>query len=266
MYSRLFLFILFIFKIGNVFGQDFTLCKGKRISFVDSITSVGITPIDWTWYFSGGSPDSSKGKITPFITYTDTGLFSIKCKVLFSDSSITIKTYYIKVYELRIRHIPIRDTGICYGGSVELISIDSGSNLNYLWTSPNVNIPGVFGTNQSLIVDQIGTYNLRIFNACNFVLDTIHIKLFDCGVYLPTAFTPDGNSVNDIYIPIVNTSNTSAQMSIYNRWGEKLYETWDINKGWNGDYNGKPCQLGSYICVLNVLGYGIYSSTFLLIR
>jgi gliding motility-associated-like protein len=44
-------------------------------------------------------------------------------------------------------------------------------------------------------------------------------------------------------------------LKIFNRWGEKLYETDDLNKGWNGKYNGTDCMQGVYVYKVEVLSF-----------
>jgi gliding motility-associated-like protein len=66
--------------------------------------------------------------------------------------------------------------------------------------------------------------------------------------YVPNTFTPDGNEINNIFIPCISDSFTpqSYTLFIFNRWGELIFESYDINEGWNGTYNGKLQQDGIY--------------------
>jgi gliding motility-associated-like protein len=65
--------------------------------------------------------------------------------------------------------------------------------------------------------------------------------------FLPNAFSPNGDGLNDLY-RVENTDiiNIHASLSIYNRFGERVYQTDDISKGWDGTYKGKNCDLGVY--------------------
>jgi gliding motility-associated-like protein len=80
--------------------------------------------------------------------------------------------------------------------------------------------------------------------------DTSEIVLYsgpEClgTVYFPNAFSPDGDSINDIFRPVVHTIS-SFQMYIFNRWGELLFSTNNPTKGWDGTNKGKPCPAGNY--------------------
>ncbi|QHS62560.1 Ig-like domain-containing protein [Chitinophaga agri] len=73
------------------------------------------------------------------------------------------------------------------------------------------------------------------------------------GIYIPNAFTPNGDAVNDdlrVYGSIVK----DLHLMIFNQWGEKLFESDDQNRGWDGSYKGKPQPSGvyMYVCRMNL--------------
>jgi gliding motility-associated-like protein len=65
-------------------------------------------------------------------------------------------------------------------------------------------------------------------------------------LYFPDAFTPDGNGLNDTFEP-KGIFITSFEMMIYNRWGEVLYTTDNIEQGWNGTFRNEAAPAGTYI-------------------
>ncbi len=78
----------------------------------------------------------------------------------------------------------------------------------------------------------------------------------DIIVFIPNVFSPDGvgPNPNNTFIPVAQNYN-SFRMMIYNRWGEKLYETDDINKGWDGMSNGAEAMSGVYVYHVEVTSY-----------
>jgi len=67
--------------------------------------------------------------------------------------------------------------------------------------------------------------------------------------YIPNAFAPDG--VNKIFKPVcVYVDADSYDFKIFNRWGELLFQTKDVQTGWDGDFNGKPAPQGVYTYVI----------------
>ena len=80
------------------------------------------------------------------------------------------------------------------------------------------------------------------------------IVLEDCGeLYIPTAFSPDGDENNDLYQIRINASCVqSMQMQIYDRWGELIIEMNDINETWDGTYKSEPLNNASFAYVLKI--------------
>ena len=58
-------------------------------------------------------------------------------------------------------------------------------------------------------------------------------------LYIPSAFTPDGDGVNDAF-GVRGKNIISLKMKIYNRWGELVYESQQLSDTWNGTYKGEP--------------------------
>lgn len=87
-------------------------------------------------------------------------------------------------------------------------------------------------------------------NNCKHALKTIYVEVITnvCNegvVYLPTGFTPNSDGANDI-LYIRSNFITDVYLTIYDRWGEKLFETNDVKKGWDGTYKGKQLDQGVY--------------------
>ena len=67
-------------------------------------------------------------------------------------------------------------------------------------------------------------------------------------IILPNAFTPDGDGLNDVFKAIGQPDNLSSfSMTIFNRWGQMVFESSDISLGWDGTYQGKPAPAGTYV-------------------
>ncbi len=87
-------------------------------------------------------------------------------------------------------------------------------------------------------------------NGCSHFLKTVFIEVQtnecnDGTVYLPTGFTPNDDGINDV-LYIRSNFITEVYLTIYDRWGEKLFETNDITKGWDGAYKGEQLDQGVY--------------------
>jgi len=78
----------------------------------------------------------------------------------------------------------------------------------------------------------------------------------DIIVWIPDVFTPDdaGPGKNNVF-SITASNFKTAKVTVYNRWGEKMFETTDINKGWDGTANGREASDGVYVYHIEVIGF-----------
>jgi gliding motility-associated-like protein len=82
--------------------------------------------------------------------------------------------------------------------------------------------------------------------AIDSVLVTV-INEFD--VFLPNIFSPDGDGYNDVFY-IRGKGIRELEFYIYDRWGQKIFESSSVDVGWDGDINGKPANNGVYVYVV----------------
>ena len=75
------------------------------------------------------------------------------------------------------------------------------------------------------------------------------------GFYVPTAFTPNGDGLNDILRPIMAGMKKLEYFTVYNRWGQEVFSTSVGGKGWDGSFQGKPQTSETYIWVVKAVDY-----------
>lgn len=123
------------------------------------------------------------------------------------------------------------DTSSCPGDPIEISSIASYDT--YLW-----NTGSRFA---SIRTDHPGKYWLQVTdsNGCKGV-DSILISTSDCSntIYVPNAFSPDGNRINDHFKPIFKRPVRSYALNIYNRWGQLVFTSANPTIGWDGKVKG----------------------------
>jgi gliding motility-associated-like protein len=109
--------------------------------------------------------------------------------------------------------------------------------------------------NFNIAWDAFGTFVLSVVNyvnGCASPQQQTTITIAQCPqelLYIPNSFTPDGNEFNNTWRPIITSGfdNTEYRMTLYNRWGEIIWESQDINEGWDGTYNNSIVPVGSYV-------------------
>lgn len=133
------------------------------------------------------------------------------------------------------------DQYICPG--TQLILDPLITNGNFRWQD------GSSGTTYTATRE--GQYYLEVSNGCGSHTDTITLRTGPCGVYIPSAFSPDGNGLNDFFRISGAHLVEGFNMRIYNRDGQLLFSTADKNKGWDGRYKGQPLPVGVYVYQLS---------------
>jgi len=105
----------------------------------------------------------------------------------------------------------------------------------------------------NLIFEQLsaGTYSISIkdSNMCETPYVLTMKENGDYTLYIPNTFTPNNNTVNDIWY-VKGTCLKQFKCIIYNRWGEKIKELNDIKEGWDGTFKGKPVPDGVYVYLI----------------
>ena len=133
------------------------------------------------------------------------------------------------------------DTVICAYAPLLVQALQPYSS--YLWNTGE--------TASSIQVRTPGVYTLQVIDTygCKGE-DTIRVATKDCpfGIYFPNAFTPN-NGHNDLFRPVVIGYPVVYHFSIYNRLGQRIFDTTDPQKGWDGRLGGRDQEAGGYIWV-----------------
>ncbi|MCC6817806.1 MAG: gliding motility-associated C-terminal domain-containing protein [Bacteroidia bacterium] len=185
-----------------------------------------------------------------------------KVKVTNTQTGCTYDTFATIPGYPRIRaYFAISPSGQCIysnNPTIQIINLSEGGT-NGIWTygdgtqqayDPNINpghtYPGDSDqyTIRLIISNDGGCTDSFKLNVC--VLDTV-------ALFIPNAFSPNDDGSNDVF-KIESGSVTKANIQIYNRWGEKVFETDDPKQGWDGRYGGNYCPNDYYVYVIRYKG------------
>ncbi len=159
-----------------------------------------------------------------------------------TSKSITVIDNYLKANASASEHKTLKGSTIkLTGGPNDMIT--------YNWT-PNENIKNYNLQNTDTKVDKNTTYTLEVNDGICSSTDTTHIEIIDwvCDfpfVFVPNAFSPNNDNENDI-LYVRGHPITKIELRIFNRWGEKVFESFDVTNGWDGTYKGKLLEPDVY--------------------
>jgi gliding motility-associated-like protein len=244
-------------------------CEPLRIGFSNQSVG-GASALYNTWNFGDGSNST---QLNPSHVY-QTGLYTVQLDVVTSEgcaNSIT-KSSYIEVHEkpdalfsLSSQRLDILDP------TVTVTNEADGIVTSEFTFEPFGDQITAMETDYSYL--EVGTYGITQIVSTEFgCLDTISGSLEvipHYTLYIPNAFTPDENGMNEIWAP-QGQSISSYNLTIYNRWDQELFYSASLDLGWNGFFNNKLVPQGTYIYkieTVDVLGEPHeYFGTFSLIR
>lgn len=139
----------------------------------------------------------------------------------------------------------------------DFIQLNASGAMNYIWSPStamdNNNVPNpTVNPTETIVYYVTGTDA----NGCtNMDSVVVNVDIPGEKFWVPTGFTPNNDGVNDLFILSSNTYLTLLELSVYNRWGQQVFTTNDINSGWDGTYNGAEQAIGNYIFRVVVENY-----------
>lgn len=149
------------------------------------------------------------------------------------------------------------DTSILVGNIGSITKPNLGEDVGWCIARPFVLNAGIYSSYRwqdgSIIpilpVKNFGEYSVTVSNDFGCESSDTILVFDNCNsfIYFPSAFSPNNDGVNDLFKPKYSIDLTQYQMRIYNRWGELLYESTDVNEGWNGSFRNVPQPLGVYV-------------------
>ena len=224
---------------GSAFG-DTSICIG------DTAEIYAQDGMEYFWY-----PGNNLSNFDSSWTYAYP-LQNTLYKVIIENSFGCEDTFEVSV---NVAPYPIANAGIDFWMNFgEPMALNGYTNTNnYFWESNswmscyNCLNPQINPTETTLYIlnvsDSVGCLNS----------DTVEINIKG-SIFVPNTFTPNGDLKNDEF-EIIGENIKSFELWIYNRWGEKIYHTTEIDNFWDGKYLGNKCKIDSYVWTIEYFDF-----------
>lgn len=226
----------------DIIAKDVDACYNGPATLIASST---LTSPTYNWY-SDASLTQYIGTGSPYIipTVTEEKIYYVTVQNV---DTCENKPYTGKEVEVHIHNNPPlieveQDVDFCDNRYTTLTLKTTG--VSYAWDSGKPNDPNLY-------VTHYGKYHVWAKDEYECMNDTtIVIEICPCNLYTVNAFSPNGDGINDTYKPKGNGDVVNMIMTIYDRWGVRVYRHEGLDVEWDGTFNGKECQAGVYYGVI----------------
>ncbi len=156
----------------------------------------------------------------------------------------------VNVWTLPDVNVLNRDTTITIGQSVELYV--QGAQ-NFTW-SPSGSLSDPNAPRTIASPRETTTYVATGFDPHNCAYrDSVKVIVnYHTNILVPSGFTPNGDSRNDVFRIVGAQVQKLLEFRVFNRWGQEIFSTTDINQGWDGTWQGEPQDMGTYAYIIRV--------------
>lgn len=236
------------------------LLKDTSICFGDSVQLFGSVLAD-TFYWKNAKGLNDITILNPFAKPDSSNKYFLIAKNFTGCLKTVADSAYINIVQ-PFTVFAGRDTSVVFNQPLQLNAfVKLVTDKQFTWTDLKTN--SVFSSVQNPLVtfsintDSV-TYKVKAYTKENcFALDTIKIKVFRTvpSIFIADAFTPNNDGLNDIIKPVCVGITKLNYFNIYNRWGEMLFTTSQIGKGWDGRFNGTKQNSGTFVYTVEGIDY-----------
>ncbi len=210
------------------------------------------------WHWTFGGPITDNFTQNPSITYFN---FEPKPTTLIVSNGVCIDTASILIiFDNYIKADFDVSALVCPGSKAVFTNKTLGTIIDWKWTIGNGNILSVkdpapqtyvpfIQTDYTALPQLIAENNFGCYDTTMMPVKVV----YSCFITVPTAFTPNGDGLNDYLYPLKAYKSTNLTFSIYNRFGQRVfYSTSWLNK-WDGTYRGLKQDPGTFVWMLDYI-------------
>jgi len=220
------------------------ICKGDCISFTDNSTD---DPTSWFWTFEEGNPDTSIVQNPSEICFDSIGTFDVTLTVTNSGGTDQTTTS-ITVLDLPLIE-GFGDTIIDIGGAAELSASYTGFGDFYWEPAEHLDCDTCLEVIATPYLTTTYYPTLVGPNGCPGRDTVLVVVNFEEIVEVPSAFSPNNDGLNDrLFVKGIGIVN--IDFKIFNRYGQLIYSSKDLEEGWDGTFNGEELNQGVFVYTL----------------
>ena len=228
-------------------GQDG--CANETVSFVGEQLDNATTISSWNWNFGD---NQQSGLEDPQHIYSSPGNYSLLVYAV-ANNGCHSDTIEFPVFINQALANAGNDTTVIKN---EPFQLNGTGGETYSW-SPSFGLNDAGIPNPVVILEDDARYTLTVttVEGCTDT-DEIVITVFKgSAIYVPSAFTPNNDGLNDRLKPYYVGIKSLEYFSIYNRWGQLVFTTRDMAAGWNADFKGAAQATGTFVWMIKAVDF-----------
>lgn len=224
--------------------------SGSCVSVADGkawVMPIGTTSIDYTYKWvdisTGNVLRDVSSKTGDTLTNVPPGIY----KVYVRNSEGCGKNFFIKVDTTLLPKLDLpNDTTLCKGMYLE-IGTEPEPATAYQWNTGQ--------TTCCFRATEGANYRLDATNHCGTSMASVNLDVVKCSYcfFVPNAFSPNGDGNNDVFKITPTCLFSKYKLFIYNRWGQRVFISYNIQDSWDGTFKGQDVQMGTYFYVLDAV-------------
>jgi gliding motility-associated-like protein len=231
-------------------AEDFQGCVPVEVSFVN--TTNNVTSVNCQWTIQNG-PTLNGCNVSH--TFNSAGCFAVTLTVT-SDQGCTASSTipnFVCVENVPIASFQVQPEYLTTLNGEAIFTNGSIGASTYQWNFGDGNSSTAVNPIHNYNGQEEGTYIIELIaysaSGCSDTAYAVLQMREELIFYVPNTFTPDGDAYNETFFPVFTSGFDpfDYHMTIFNRWGEILFESYNHQVGWDGTYGGKIVKDGTYI-------------------
>jgi gliding motility-associated-like protein len=204
------------------------------------------------WNLGNGTPVA--GSATAATCYNTAGTYSVSAEVTDMNGCVNTATYTVYPYPIPVADFVYNPLYPTIHDEVHFIDASHEATIaSWNWYLKNDASEMSYDQNPSYLYTEVGNYVVALIVKSDFGCSDTIVKFVPVGedfnLYIPNSFTPNEDGINDVFQPKGN-GISKYTLEIFDRWGEKVFQTNDFLEGWDGKYMGRGTKLiseGTYV-------------------
>lgn len=224
------------------------ICKGEEVQFTSSAVNAGVSPL-YQWLVNGLQAGNNSSSFSSTVINNGDRVSCNMTSSLSCTSKAVSNEVTVQVDPLPTVTFNPAERLIFYGEAVQLTPAITGDIATYLWT-PADDLSSTSAASVLANPIENKSYQLSVTTVDGCKANAgVTVKVFR-DLLMPNAFTPNGDGKNDVFRIPPGLNIGITHFIIFNRFGEKVFETNDSNKAWDGKVKGKVANMGAYTWII----------------